>query len=232
MQLGPAPAVLLLLLHQHQSNLLHCVGAAVVSGQGLGLLGQAAGHCNIAADDAVGVDAVAVDAVEDDAVAEDAMVAADDAVVVGWDFVHAAVAADEAVADGTVAAAVGTASVVALCIAAAVVLGWVGKIFVVFAASAETAYRSHIPMQLPAILHAAEDGWQHRLDRDPGAVVPQGLDHGELAWLAVAAGSFVEGQQRGRKSGPAEPEILLARDVVLEKPHALSVRPALHPGAS
>ena len=49
---------------------------------------------------------------------------------------------------------------------------------------------------------------------------------------SVAAGSFVEGQQRGRKSGPAEPEILLARDVVLEKPHDLSVRPALHPGAS
>ena len=57
------------------------------------------------------------------------------------------------------AAVVGTASVVVLGIAAAVGLGAAGKIFVVFAASAEIAYRSHIQRHLPAILHAAEAGW-------------------------------------------------------------------------
>lgn len=81
MQLEPVLAGLLLL--QHQASLLHCVGAATVSGQGSGLLGQAAGHCNTAAG---AVDAAAVgaaDAGEDDAVAENALVAAGGAAAVG-----------------------------------------------------------------------------------------------------------------------------------------------------
>ena len=78
MQLAPALVDLLLLLRQLQASQLHCVGAAVVSGQGSGPLGQAAGHCNTAAaavDDAA-VDAGGADAGEDDAVAESVLVAA------------------------------------------------------------------------------------------------------------------------------------------------------------
>ena len=80
MQLAPALVDLLLLLRQLQASQLHCVGAAVVSGQGSGPLGQAAGHCNTAAaavavDDAA-VDAGGADAGEDDTVAESVLVAA------------------------------------------------------------------------------------------------------------------------------------------------------------
>ena len=78
MQLAPALVDLLLLLHQLQASRLHCVGAAVVSGQGSGPLGQAAGHCNTVAAAVVdaAVDAGGADAGEDDAVAESVLVAA------------------------------------------------------------------------------------------------------------------------------------------------------------